>query len=962
MALNTSSGYVASSSLQDLADPSLPIFNVERVQLQFPISSDFVAAQVANNVLVLALSTGRILRIDLDSPADIDGKYSPSFLSVAHLTCSVDIDLPKKSSETGLIRRMFLDPSASHLIIGTTLGENYYLHTQSRQPKPLSRLRGVSIESIAWNPSLPTASTREILVGASDGNVYEVYIELSSEFYRKEEKYLKAVLNTSDGPVTGLWVDAIQDRPDLRRILVATPRRLLHFSGRIGRNGQEGSGSIFTKLFETEHPVVHERSRGATPATSALAVSPDPPDQSSMDASELERFFAWLSGDGLFYGKLFSNLETTQLGRKVMNESKTFLRPQIPASESASGRKRPTQEPIRGVALTQWHMLCFVEGRIVAINKLDGQIVYDQVILEPGQNAVGLFADQKKNTFWLFTAQEIFEIVVTDEDRDVWKIMLKNQQFDAALHYAHGTAQKDAVATASGDFLTSKGQFLEASSVYGKSSKPFEQVALTFIDNGEQDALRKYLLTKLDTYKKSSTMQRVMVASWLVEIFMAKLNTLDDTITTKAELSENTNTTQTKDQLDVIRKEFQTFVQRFKGDLDRKTTYDIISAHGRERELLLYATAINDYNFVLSYWVQRERWSESLDVLKKQTDPSIFYKYSSVLMLHVPAELVDVLMRHPDLDPRSLIPALLNYAKNNSGPLSQNQAARYLLFCINQLNVTDAAIHNTLISIYASHPSLSESALLSYLSSQSLHPPPSYDADFALRLCIQHSRVQSCVHIYSLMGQYVAAVSLALKHDEIDLASTVADRPTDSNPALRKKLWLAVAKKVIRQQATGSIKTTLEFLKRCDLLRIEDLIPFFPDFVVIDDFKDEICAALESYSRHIEELKTEMDESSATAESIKADIKRLDQRYAIVEPGERCRICGLPLLSRQFFVFPSCQHGFHSDCLGRKVLEGSGLTTRGRIRELQASIGRGASGPKREREVRELDDLVGKEW
>lgn len=54
-------------------DASLPIFKVERVQLQFSISSDFVAAQVANNVLVLALSTGRILRIDLDNPGDIDG-------------------------------------------------------------------------------------------------------------------------------------------------------------------------------------------------------------------------------------------------------------------------------------------------------------------------------------------------------------------------------------------------------------------------------------------------------------------------------------------------------------------------------------------------------------------------------------------------------------------------------------------------------------------------------------------------------------------------------------------------------------------------------------------------------------------------------------------------------------------------------------------------------------------------
>lgn len=65
---------VATMNLKDLTDSSLPIFKVERVQLQFSISSDFVAAQVANNVLILALSTGRILRIDLDSPGDIDGE------------------------------------------------------------------------------------------------------------------------------------------------------------------------------------------------------------------------------------------------------------------------------------------------------------------------------------------------------------------------------------------------------------------------------------------------------------------------------------------------------------------------------------------------------------------------------------------------------------------------------------------------------------------------------------------------------------------------------------------------------------------------------------------------------------------------------------------------------------------------------------------------------------------------
>lgn len=877
--------------------------------------------------------------------------------------CPLDIDLPKKTSEVGLIRRLFLDPSASHLIITTTLGENYYLHTQSRQPKALSRLKGVAIENIAWNPSVPTASTREILIGAADGNVYEDYIEPSSEFYRSQEKYLKAVFKISEGPVAGLWVDLIPGRSDTRRVIVASPTRLLHFVGRIGRHGQEGSGSIFTKLFETEAPTLHEVNGGPQSSPSTFTVSPDSPESQSVDNEDGERTYAWLSAQGVLHGRLRTNTASASLGSTVFNSSKMISRSQIPASEGPSGRKKPTQEPITGVALSQWHVLCLVEGRIVALQKLDDRIVYDQVVLEPGEKALALLADQKKNTYWLFTTQDIFEIVVTDEDREVWKIMLKSQQFSLASHYAKTPAQKDAVAMASGDHLISKGQYLEAANVYGKSSRPFEQVALTFVDHGEQDALRRYLLTKIATYKRSFIMQRTMIASWLVEIFMSKMNSLDDTITTKAQLTENTNTAETKDVLATIRKEFEEFVSKYRTDLDRQTTYEIISSHGREQELLSYATAIDDYNYVLSYWVQRERWQESLDVLKKQTDPSIFYKYSSVLMVHAPTELVDVLMRHPDLDPIKLIPALLNYNKTNPTiPLPQNQAVRYLLFCINTLHNPLSAIHNTLISIYASHPSPSESALLSYLSTHSLTTPPPYDTDFAFRLCIQHSRVQSAVHIYTSIGSYASAVDLALAHNEIDLASHVADLPsssTDNNTPLRKRLWLAIAKKVISQNSTSSIKTALDFLKRCPLLRIEDLIPFFPDFILIDDFKSEICSALESYSRSIATLEAEMDASANTAEHIKTDIKQLDKRYAIVEPGERCRVCELPLLSRQFFVFPSCQHGFHSDCLGKRVLEGSGLTVRGRIRELQAQIGRGG---RKEREGRELDALVAGQW
>jgi len=84
MAFDISSGYAppSTSNFQD-QDASLPMFNIERVALQFSIASDFVAAEVANNVLILALSTGRILRIDLDSPADIDGPYlHPKYITL----------------------------------------------------------------------------------------------------------------------------------------------------------------------------------------------------------------------------------------------------------------------------------------------------------------------------------------------------------------------------------------------------------------------------------------------------------------------------------------------------------------------------------------------------------------------------------------------------------------------------------------------------------------------------------------------------------------------------------------------------------------------------------------------------------------------------------------------------------------------------------------------------------------
>lgn len=810
----------------------------------------------------------------------------------------------------------------------------------------------MTIESIAWNPSHPTASTREILIGAADGNIYEAFIETSNEFYKKEVKHLKNLHKLPDGPVTGLWVDDLQGKSDIRRVVIGTQSRLFHLTGRIG-HGHDGSGSVYTRLFEGEQPVVHEVPRSSPGASSAVVVSPDPPN----DTEPLQRAFAWLSSQGVFHGKLLSSPLDGNLGGKILSESKMIPRTQIATTE-AGGKKKPSPESIDAIALTQWHIISLISDRVVTTNRLTGQIVSEHRVLLQGQRPIGFSVDMQENTFWLFTSSGIYEIVVRDEERDVWRILMDMNQFEGALLHASSQNQKETVAAAFGDHLAKKGHWGQAATIYGRSNKAFEDIALSLIDNNQPDALRHFLLTKLAATKKSAVMQRVMIASWLVEVFMTKLNSLDDTIITQAELAENLNPKESRRQLESVQKEYQDFVNKYKTDLDKRTVYDVIGSHGREEELLFFANAVNDYNFVLSYWVQRERWAEALDVLKKQTDSEVFYRYSSVLMTHVAQDLVDILMRHPELKPRTLIPAMLEYNRNyGDSPMAQNQAIRYLNFTIYQLNSKDAAVHNTLVSIYASHSSKDESGLLSYLQAQG--DEPRYDPDFALRLCIQHHRTLSCVHIYTSMEQYLQAVDLALSHNETELAAVIADRPME-RPQLRKRLWLAIARKVISQ--SNGIKTAIEFLKRCELLKIEDLIPFFPDFVVIDDFKEEICGALEDYSRNIDALKKEMDESTQTATNIKVDIASLDHRYAIVEPGEKCYVCSLPLLSRQFFVFP-CQHAFHSDCLGRKVLEQAGMSKSSRIKELQMQIHRGTvSGAKREAVVAELDSLVASAW
>ncbi|KAF9189184.1 hypothetical protein BGZ51_009790 [Haplosporangium sp. Z 767] len=879
------SGYVNTGRSED----DSRIFTLAKVDYQIP--SRLSAMAVSNNILFMAMETMHLLRIDLDKAHEVE-----------------DIEIPRKPSE-GKIYKMFFDPTGRHLIITTETGDNYYLFSKWKKAKLLTKIKGIVIESIAWNRSTDRpmeTSTREFLIGTRNGLIFEAELEPTAELFKKEERYFKQVYSIqSPMPITGIRLEQFPASVRKYVVVAVTPTRIYQFIGTVSPNtsigmiGGSEDKAMFENLFSKYevNPGFSELP-GELPYSELHFFNP----YQDMQYQGVAKTFAWLTGAGIYHGNLIFGSQN--VGDSVIDTPQLLP---YPATRLESDASKAMQEIPIAIALTEFHFILLYKERVRAVNQLNDQIVFDELIpLRSKEDVIGMSVDTVKNTFWIFTDWSIFELVITKEDRDVWTLYLEKKQYDMALQYTKNPAQRDRVLTLQANHNFSQGRYMLSAKYFAQSTVAFEEVALKFVERDERDALRSYLLAKVDKLRKGDITQKTIICTWLVEIYLSKMNQLEDQAASSATESDVQNL---HAEQHVLEDEFKGFLEINKMYLDKKTTYKLLASHGRTDQLLFYAVLIGDYERVISHWIQEKNYKNALEVLSKQESLDTYYRFSPVLMENSPYETVSAWMRQPNLNPRNLIPALLKYDHKTMDPGAQNQAIRYLSYVVTALDNTDPAIHNFLLTLYATQPTRDESALLTFLATEgrSMH----YNLDYALRICTQNNRIQSCVNIFSSMGLFGEAVDLALKHNDLELARINADKPEDDE-MLRKSLWLKIARHVVKEKK--DIKAAMEFLSNSDLLKIEDILPFFPDFVLIDDFKEEICKALEEYNVHIDELKTEMDEATRSAENIRIDVRELRSRFAIVASTERCTACDYPLLTRQFYIFP-CQHTFHADCL-----------------------------------------------
>ncbi|KAL1495659.1 hypothetical protein AB1Y20_016525 [Prymnesium parvum] len=346
-------------------------------------------------------------------------------------------------------------------------------------------------------------------------------------------------------------------------------------------------------------------------------------------------------------------------------------------------------------------------------------------------------------------------------------------------------------------------------------------------------------------------------------------------------------------------------------------------------------------------------------------------KFSPQLIVIAPVQLVDVWIQAAYLEPQRLLPAIMSYEQRYehgqlrpAGGELPHQGIRYLQHCVDEAGCDNEAVCNCLVLLHAKHSS--DAQLFEYLSGvrqeggaaadadasgiraaasdaaaatealgiglASLEP--SYDAQYALRVCRELNRHEGCVLIYQRRGMHAEAVDLALSLGRLDLAKRSANSArADSaeGAARRKRLWLQVAAHVVSAADGASVHRALALIAECSapgdepLLQLEDLLPLFPDFTIIDDFKEPVCSSLASYAERMKELRAEMDDAVSACAELRTEIEKVEGRQITVPSHQPCdckelaslditTCCGQSVGGHRHIAYP-CQHAFRVACL-----------------------------------------------
>lgn len=845
-----------------------------------------VCMDVSSNLVLLAFKTGLVNRLSIDDATKID-------------TVTI-VKQPKSDAES--LNKCFVSPTGQHALISTNSGELYYLHVSWLKPAKL-KMRGSVVEAVGWGRRDRGGLADRIMLGCKSGELYELSLVPGDKEGVLADEVLRPVFTVGEA-VCFVHVEPFphsRQQEDATKffVLCTTARRIFQFVG----------GPTYEDLFrQCASPDFFELSGLAYSCVSLL-----------VDFNGLPNYFAWLTGSGVYHGKI---VFADQAPREQLTDATELLPSDGSMDDVLVALVRTHSQPL-SLALLEFHFVLVFDDVMVAISRISEAVVQESPFPAGFGRPRRIVKDYARNSIWIYSSSAVLELLVDREARFVAGLLLDKGNYEAALEYAESPEQRNRVYLAKAEAMWERGNLVESAAAFAQvSGISFEDIALRFVAEANMAALKVLLLQKLVLLPRRAAAQRTLLATWLVELMLSHMN---EQIASGGGEPE--------------RAELQDFLREHHDSLDSRVCFNLFATFGRDGDIMLfYASLVEAFDRIISYHISSARYDAAIDYIindlanHRDKVGAIVCKYGPLLIPHRPDRVVHMFKFFSAQigDPVQLLPALTRYADATG----RRCVIHYLEHCIERLGSEAVSVHNMLLALYVEDGN--DAALETFIG----HPSARFDKNQALRLCTQKQKRRACVQLYSQLELFDDAVQLALLDGNISLAKSIVERASarvddeKQLAALQKKLLLRIAQYMIRDCRDES--QAIELLQAEEwkkVLKLEDILPFFPPFETMAKFKAQICDALDGYNLNIAELEEKMLAATHSADLIRTDIRELKNRYGFVHPTQKCDACSRPVLSRAFVMF-ACQHLFHFDCLVAYVMPSLAPATQQRVYEL----------------------------
>lgn len=760
----------ANGSGAKIKESDTPKFELEKVQLQFGLASSLRRVLVENNIVYLIL-VSNVFKINLNSPSIVK-EY-------------------QLGNNNGEILDSWVHPSGAHLILRASDGNYYYLHDTYKEFIPLARFKNIEVSGMTFLRSSNSPGTTDpFFVYTTDGLIYLSIINVSDiDKNRKDKKQLK-LLYKAKSMILGLYLSNNETQ-----ISIVTETEILLFDCFDMTYGE------LSKVFKNPSSVTKTSIKGL---------------EQTIFASNGKCFILINNKSKEFYTN-DAELELSKV-RKLSSKYGDFLRSN------------------NSIAITEHHLLLLSANRLslIIFNKLncsEPTILNLSKFMQQGEHIIGITADYSSSTYWMYSESNLYELVISNESISAWYNYYKLGKFEEALKCIPSDSKsnklkREMVIMKQGYSLLQEGGFglkaldvinhdllelqVKGIKLLAELAEPFEKVCLMIMNIGDSShkydnrsyddyvlnrLLIEFLLVKLSTCKSTdhNYIKITILSTWIVVLIVRVLYKLEHELSHKIESGDSDKTEERMKSILRLSKNmlrmYEEFLARNYKVLNEEVVYQLVGEIGCSAQLLPYTNLIKDYDFILTYYIDIEDWSNALRTVEKIWDDSdlthrdLIYKNSTILLIKCPRLTIETWLKLKSLDYRRLLLAILSYNKNNIDvPVSKNYSLIFMLRLIYEKGLQDSIIINCYLSVLITYPCQDEHnfSITEKLITRVLHKfkgaksGDGYDAQFILSLCLEHRFYKPAVIILIHdLKMFEDGLILALENDMTLLAELV---------------------------------------------------------------------------------------------------------------------------------------------------------------------------------------------